>query len=199
MTSRPPSPAKDPWALWRQVAERASRSGLREPSAVALATADSTGRPSVRMVLARLVDERGFVFFTNATSRKGEELRANPRAALCFYWDPLHEQVRAEGPVEKIAEAESDAYWRTRSREAQIGAWGSAQSRTTPSRQALEAQVASVHLRFAGEPVPRPPHWHGYRLHPERIEFWAGRPGRLHERRVFDRVEGEWRHSLLQP
>ena len=151
------------------------------------------------MVLARSVEERGFVFYTNATSRKGEELRANPRAALCFYWDPLHEQVRVEGAVEPVAAAESDAYWATRPREAQISAWASAQSRPTPSREALEAQVAAIAARFEGQTIPRPTHWHGFRLIPDRFEFWRGREGRLHERLSFERASNGWVAAILQP
>ena len=151
-----------------------------------------TSLPDARSWLTQL-------FFTNATSRKGEELRANPRAALCFYWDSLHEQVRFEGSVVSASVAESDDYWATRPRQAQIAAWASAQSRATPSRQALEEQVAAVAREFEGRPVPRPPHWHGFRLVPERIEFWIGRPGRLHDRELFERQGEGWHHSRLQP
>jgi pyridoxamine 5'-phosphate oxidase len=166
---------------------------------VALATADSSGRPSVRMVLLRGADERGFVFHTNYNSRKARELVANPHAALCFHWPSLEEQIRVEGQIERLSEAESDAYFATRPRGSQLGAWASDQSSVLPSRETLEKQYRVVEQRFDGTPVPRPPFWGGFRLIPERIEFWFGRPDRLHDRLVYTREGNGWRIVRLYP
>jgi pyridoxamine 5'-phosphate oxidase len=178
---------------------RARQAGLREPTAMALATADAQGRPSVRMVLLKGADERGFVFYTNLESRKGRQLSARPWAALGFYWDPLARQVIVEGGVEPVSAAEADAYWGSRPRESRIGGWASLQSRPLESREVLERRVEEAEAKYKGGAVPRPPHWAGYRVVPERIEFWEGRPGRLHERLLYERPGGLWRKGLLYP
>jgi pyridoxamine 5'-phosphate oxidase len=184
---------------FRLLYERAQTLGMREPAAASLATADASGHPSVRLVLVRDFDERGFVFYTNSLSRKGRELAANPHAALCFYWDALAEQVRIEGRVELVAERECDSYWQRRSRDRQIGAWASDQSERLATPGVLMERYAEMEQRFAGQDVPRPPHWFGYRLVPQRIEFWSNRPARLHERIVYERHEGLWTTYLLFP
>jgi pyridoxamine 5'-phosphate oxidase len=200
---RPPAaPPTDPIALFRQLlaeAQAVDRALLPEPTAMALATVGEDGQPSVRIVLLKGIDERGFVFYTNLESRKGRELRAHPRAALCFYWAPLERQVRIEGPVELVSAAEADAYFATRARQSQIGAWASEQSAPLAGDEELEARVREMERRFAGRDVPRPPHWSGFRVLPERIEFWRNRAFRLHERIVFERVEGRWRSCRLFP
>ncbi len=166
---------------------------------MALATADADSRPAVRMVLMRGFDERGVVFYTNIRSRKGNDLAANPRAAVCFYWEGLEEQVRIEGRVEPAGDEEADAYWARRPRESRLGAWASRQSQTLDSRDTLEALVAQFDARYPHEDIPRPDFWRGYRLIPERIEFWHGQPARLHERDVYERTAGGWVHRLLFP
>ena len=166
---------------------------------VALATADAEGRPSVRMVLLRGADERGFVFHTNYNSRKAGELAANPHAALCFHWPTLEEQIRVEGRIERLPSSESDAYFVTRPRGSQLGAWASEQSMVLPSRETLEEQYRAIERRFEGSPVPRPPFWGGFRLVPERIEFWFGRPDRLHDRLSYTREADGWRIERLYP
>jgi pyridoxamine 5'-phosphate oxidase len=166
---------------------------------VALATADASGRPSVRMVLLRGVDGRGFVFHTNYQSRKALELAENPRAALCVHWPSLEEQIRIEGRVQKLDFAESDAYFASRPRGSQLGAWASNQSAVLASRERLEEEYRETERRFEGQPVPRPPFWGGFRLIPERIEFWFGRPDRLHDRLLYV-LDGEaWRIERLYP
>jgi pyridoxamine 5'-phosphate oxidase len=166
---------------------------------VALATADAAGRPSVRMVLLRGVDERGFVFHTNYKSRKSQELFANPRAALCFHWPTLEEQIRVEGRVVQLPDHESDAYFSTRPRGSQLGAWASDQSAVLPSREMLEEKYRDTERRFEGKPVERPSFWGGFRLIPECIEFWFGRPDRLHDRLCYTRDGAAWRIERLYP
>ena len=166
---------------------------------VALATADNHGRPSVRMVLLRGADERGFVFHTNYNSRKARELVDNPHAALCFHWPTLEEQIRVEGRIERLPAAESDAYFASRPRGSQLGAWASEQSAVLPSRETLEEQYRATERRFEGSAVPRPPYWGGFRLVPERIEFWFGRPDRLHDRLSYTRNADGWQIERLYP
>lgn len=191
----------DPVAQFARWLAEARAAGLHEPEAAALATATPDGRPSVRMVLLRRFDERGFCFFTNRESRKGVELAANPRAALALHWHPpLQRQVRIEGAVEPLADAESYAYFATRPRASRLGAWASPQSRPLADRSALEQRVAEVERRFAGvaEP-PLPPFWGGYRLVPDAIELWQGRQSRLHDRARYERHGDVWRRVRLAP
>jgi pyridoxamine 5'-phosphate oxidase len=188
----------NPITEFLDAAERA-RAHQVDTAPVALATADAQGRPSVRMVLLRGVDEQGFVFFTNYHSRKGRELDANPHAALCFHWVTLDEQVRVEGGVERVSDAESDAYFATRPRGSQLGAWASDQSATLPSRELLESKYREIEARFRDRAVERPTFWGGYRLVPTRIEFWYGRPDRLHDRVLYTREGGVWKIERLYP
>ena len=170
-----------------------------DPAPVALATADAQGRPSVRMVLLRGVDEAGFVFFTNFDSRKGRELDANPHAALCFHWPTLDEQIRVEGRVERVPDDEADVYFASRPRGSQLGAWASNQSAPLPAREVLEQQFRDVEARFQGRDVTRPPFWGGYRLVPHSVEFWYGRPDRLHDRILYTREHEGWKIGRLYP
>jgi pyridoxamine 5'-phosphate oxidase len=174
--------------------------GLAEPTAVTLATVDASGSPDARIVLLRGLDERGVSWFTNHRSAKGRQLAAAPVAAVVAYWQPLERQVRLRGPVEPLADAESDAYFASRPRESQLGAWASDQSEPIVDRAAFDRQVADVAARFAGGEVPRPPHWGGFLLRPEAIEFWQGRPARLHDRLRYVRTaDGAWEATRLQP
>ncbi len=170
-----------------------------DSNAMALATADASGRPSVRMVLLKGHDTRGFVFYTNLESRKAGDLLANPSAALLFHWKSLRRQIRIEGPVMRVTDEEGDAYFATRSRDSQLGAWASDQSRPLVSRGVFEERYEEVSARFEGQPVPRPPHWSGFRVNPMTIEFWLDRAHRLHERRLFVREGDGWREGLLYP
>ena len=189
----------DPFALFDEWFALAGEAEPNDPEAMALATATSDGRPSVRMVLLRHISARGFGFFTNLDSRKGSELAANPWGALAIHWKSLRRQVRAEGRVELVSDEEADSYFAGRSRESQIGSWASYQSRPLASREEFEARVAQMIARFEGTPVPRPPRWSGFRLVPELIEFWTDRPHRLHERRLFTREPDGWSEGLLYP
>jgi pyridoxamine 5'-phosphate oxidase len=169
------------------------------PNACTLATATPEGQPSARMVLLKGVEAAGFVFFTNYESRKGEEIERNPRAVLVFCWTELFRQVRVEGGLEKVSAEESDAYFRSRTRGSRIGAWASRQSTVLSGRAELESRVREFEARYPGDQVPRPPHWGGYRLMPERIEFWQGRPSRLHDRLCYTRNGGIWNRVRLSP
>jgi pyridoxamine 5'-phosphate oxidase len=192
----------EPITRFRTLLERARalpREQLPEPTAFALGTVDASGQPSVRIVLLKDVDERGFVFYTNFESRKGRELLASRRAAMCFHWQLLEEQVRVEGSVQPVSDAEADAYFASRARGSQIGAWASIQSRPMESASDLDARVAEMEKKFAGGPVPRPAHWSGFRIVPARIEFWKNMPSRLHVRHLYTRVASGWRMQLLYP
>jgi pyridoxamine 5'-phosphate oxidase len=172
---------------------------LPEPTAFALGTVDAAGQPSVRIVLLKDVDHRGFVFYTNCESRKGRELLASRRAALCFHWQLLEEQVRVEGPAELVSDAEADAYFASRARGSQLGAWASIQSKPMEHPDDLDRRVAEMEARFGDGPIPRPPFWSGFRVAPERIEFWKSMPSRLHVRHVYSRQGNEWMVSRLYP
>ena len=191
--------ADDPIALFDAWYAEAQGSEPNDPGAMALATADAAGRPSVRMVLLKGHGPAGFVFYTNLDSRKGGELGANPAAALLLHWKSLRRQVRVEGPVSAVTDEEADAYFASRSRDSQLGAWASDQSRALPERALFERRFADMQQRFAGAAVPRPPRWSGFRVAPERIEFWSDREHRLHERRLFTRTADGWREGLLYP
>jgi pyridoxamine 5'-phosphate oxidase len=190
---------EDPLVLFRRWFEAARQAGLLLPEAMCLATATPDGKPSARMMLLKGADQRGFVFFTNYESRKGGELAANARAAVVLHWAVLERQIRIEGTVEPLDGDESFAYFRTRARGSRVGAWASAQSRPLASRAELEAKVREIERRFPGDAVPLPPFWGGYRLIPERIEFWQGRVNRLHDRLVFERRGGAWATTRLYP
>ena len=190
---------RDPISLFGEWFKAAEESGIFLPEATALATATPQAVPSVRMVLLKGVDERGFVFYTNYGSRKASELEANPRAALCFHWAVLERQVRIQGTVERASTEESDAYFASRNRGSRVGAWASRQSDALPSREVLEERVKRFEKEYPGEEVPRPPFWGGYRLRPTSIEFWQGKADRLHERLVFTRDGESWTTRRLYP
>ena len=173
--------------------------GIVEPTAFALATVGPDNRPSVRILLLKAVDSRGFVFYTNTRSRKGQELAGNDRAAMCFWWGPLHRQVRIEGRVEPVTAAEADAYFASRERGSQIGAWASNQSSPLESREELLDAVRKIEVQYSGGPIPRPGHWSGYRLVPDAMEFWYGRGDRLHERVEYRREGKAWVERILSP
>jgi pyridoxamine 5'-phosphate oxidase len=192
-------PVADPLAAFREALSRAQSREPHDATAMTLATVDAEGRPSARIVLLKGVDAQGFTFYTNRESRKGRDLSENPRAALCIHWPAGAEQVRVEGRVERLPDEESDAYFASRPRGSQLGAWASEQSRPLATRTELEERVREIDARWAGKPVPRPPHWGGYRVVPERIEFWFGRDDRLHDRFVYERDGEGWRTVRLNP
>jgi pyridoxamine 5'-phosphate oxidase len=189
----------DPFERFSRVFTRAKEADPKDFNAMCLSTVDDDGRPSSRFVLLKDVDARGFVFYTNLESRKGRQLRSHPDAALAFYWGALEEQVRIEGVVEPVTDAEADAYFATRPRGSQVGAWASTQSSTLASRGELEARLTEAERRFEGHDVPRPPHWSGRRVVPRRIEFWVGMPSRLHHRTQYDRTVEGWTRRMLAP
>lgn len=189
---------EDPHTLFETWFAEARAREPNDAEAMTLATASADGAPSARMVLLKAHDAHGFTFYTNSQSRKGEELAANPRAALLFHWKSLRRQVRIEGPVAPVDPAEADLYFASRTRDARLGAWASDQSRALESRDLFEARYRDMAARYPDD-VPRPPHWGGYRLAPERIEFWTDRAHRLHERRLFVRDGDGWREGLLYP
>jgi pyridoxamine 5'-phosphate oxidase len=201
MPIRRPAP-DDPLQRFLALLERAkANSQIIEPTAMTLATVSADGRPSARLVLLKEADERGLVFYTNLDSRKGREALARPDVALVFWWGPLESQVRFEGRAERVSDEEADAYFATRARGSQLGAWASAQSRPLASRAELEAKLAEVTEEFEGMPVPRPPHWSGLRVQPLSVEFWRSRPNRLHERELYTREKpgAPWSVQLLNP
>jgi pyridoxamine 5'-phosphate oxidase len=189
----------DPFTLFDEWFAEASASEPNEPEAMTLATAGADGQPSARMVLLKAHGPEGFVFYTHEQSAKGRDLSQNPRAALLFHWKPLGRQVRIEGNVERVSDAEADAYFASRARDSQLGAWASDQSRPLDSRATFEHRFEEAKRRFDGTDVPRPPSWGGYRVVPQRIEFWTARPHRLHERRLFTLADGSWSEGVLYP
>lgn len=189
----------DPHALFAAWLEEAHANEPNDPNAMAVATVGANGMPSARMVLLKGHDARGFVFYTNQQSRKAGELAVNPKAALLFHWKSQRRQVRIEGPVTLVTPEEANAYFASRGRDSQLGAWASDQSRPLDDRATFEARFAAEQVRFEGRDIPRPPHWGGYRVVPERIEFWSDRAHRLHERRVFTRTADGWIEGLLYP
>ena len=189
----------DPIAQFAKWFGEAQRAELPEPNAMTLATATPDGVPSARIVLLKRADARGFTFFTDYRSRKGQELEANPHAALVFHWGELERQVRLTGRVSRLPRAESEAYFRTRPRESRLGAWSSHQSAVLPGRDALEAKLREAEARYPGEDVPTPPYWGGFVLAPDTLEFWQGRAGRLHDRVRYRRDGGAWRIERLSP
>jgi pyridoxamine 5'-phosphate oxidase len=196
------TPSRDPIGRFVGLLDQAravDRAVLPEPTAFALATVDEGGHPSVRIVLLKSVDDRGFVFYTNYESRKGRELLATKRAALCFHWQPLEQQVRIEGAAAPVSDAEADEYFASRARGSQIGAWASSQSRTLARREDLEERVHRYEREYEGRSVARPKYWSGFRVTPERIEFWKGMPSRLHVREVYVRDDSRWQMEMLYP
>lgn len=184
---------------FNQWLEEAEELEPNDPTAVALATASPDGQPSVRMVLLKAADERGFVIYTNYESQKGSELLANPKAAMCFHWKSLRRQVRIEGRIEQVAKEDADAYFSSRHRDSRIGAWASQQSRPMEDRFSLEKAVAKYALKYAVGDIPRPDYWSGFRLVPEKIEFWRERPFRLHDRKVYKPSDQGWHEEILYP
>jgi pyridoxamine 5'-phosphate oxidase len=191
--------AEEPFRLFRSWLAEAEASEPNDPNAMALATADADGLPDVRMVLLKAADETGFVFYTNTQSAKGEELAANPKAALLLHWKSLRRQIRVRGPVTRVSDQEADEYFGSRPRDSRIGAWASQQSRPLESRFAFEKAIASYAAKYALGEVPRPPHWTGFRVAPVQMEFWQDRPFRLHDRVRFTRTETGWDRSRLYP
>jgi len=191
--------ASDPIKKFKESLARAEAEGILLPNGMSLATVGKEGKPTVRMMLLKGVDERGFIFYTNLNSRKARELATCPKASLCFWWPSLEEQVRVEGTVEPVKERDADAYFVSRPRGSQLAAWASQQSEPLSSREALLTEVEKLRKRYEGREIPRPPFWSGFVLVPERIEFWFGRPDRLHERILYERKGKEWTEELLYP
>lgn len=196
--------AQDPFELFQRWLAEAEKTEVNDANAMSVATVDAEGRPSVRIVLLKKYDAEGFVFFTNFESRKGEELKGNPNAALCFHWKSLRRQVRIDGTARPVSDAEADAYFASRPRDSRIGAWASIQSRPLDKRETFEERIREFDARYPGENVPRPPHWSGFRIVPRRIEFWQDQAFRLHERVVFNAekgigVETVWSREWLYP
>ncbi len=197
-----PYPVQNPLSRFNRIyaqAVKVDRAILPDPNAMSLATIGMNGAPSVRIVLMKSVDEDGFVFYTNLEGRKGRDLRTHPIAAICFHWPTLEVQVRAEGSVSQVTDREADEYFATRPRESQIGAWASIQSQPIEHASDLAVRIAEVEERFDGKDIARPPFWSGFRLRPDRIEFWKARPGRLHERHLYTRADENWTMETLYP
>ncbi|MFW5816517.1 MAG: pyridoxamine 5'-phosphate oxidase [Wenzhouxiangella sp.] len=200
MTTAPSSAMTEAMlARFEEGFERAKAAEIPEPTAMTLATVDDQGRPSARTMLLKGVDADGFVFFTNLESRKGQQLANNPNVSLVFFWRELAEQVKIEGRAEAVTAEEADAYFASRPRGSQIGAWASLQSQPLEHRDVFDQRIAEIEARYRGQDVPRPPHWSGFRVRPRRVEFWYGRQYRLHERVRYELVDGHWRESLLYP
>jgi pyridoxamine 5'-phosphate oxidase len=191
--------ALDPIDQFREWFEEALNAGLHEPNAMTLATASPDGKPSARIVLLKGYDERGFVFYTNYEGRKAKDLEANPNCALAFYWGELERQVRIEGRAAPVRAEESNAYFADRPHGSRLGAWASEQSRTVESREKLEGRLRKLEIEYEGREIPRPPFWGGYRVEPERMEFWQGRENRLHDRLLYERLDRSWKIRRLQP
>jgi pyridoxamine 5'-phosphate oxidase len=197
---KPEDAPSDPFGLFGQWMIDATGSEINDPNAMSLATVDPDGKPSVRIVLLKHVDDQGFVFYTNLESRKGQALKAHPFAALCFHWKTLGRQVRVEGPAAPVSAAESDAYYNSRAFGSRIGAWASRQSQPLESRSLLAARVAALEKEYEGQTaIPRPPHWGGTRITPERIEFWHDGTHRLHTRLIYEKTKGGWSRSMIYP
>jgi pyridoxamine 5'-phosphate oxidase len=192
-------PLEEPFARFREVLAEATATGMANPNAMTVSTVDASGQPSARMVLLKGFDEHGFVFFTNFESRKGREILGNPKVSLSFFWRQLDKQVVILGTAERVSDEEADAYFATRARTSQLGAWASQQSRPLPGRAHLLAEVAKLEARWLGKPVPRPPHWSGFRVVPHWIEIWSAGTFRLHDRTVYERVPEGWRVTKLYP
>lgn len=189
----------DPFDIFETWFAEARKTELNDSNAMTIATADANGQPSARMVLLKGHDRQGFVFYTNQESRKAKAIAENAKAAMLFHWKSLRRQIRIEGTLSTVSDETADAYFATRSRDSQLGAWASDQSRPLYSRETFEARFAETQARFEGSDVPRPPHWSGYRLTPQRFEFWQDREHRLHERTVFLRVGDQWTKGMLYP
>ena len=191
---------RNPFQVFEEWFREASQIGLKEPNAMTLATVGADGRPSARIVLLKEFDEDGFVFYTNYESRKGRELAQNPNAALVFWWPPLERQIRIEGVTERVSREQSEAYFKTRPLGSQLGAWASRQSEVIESRDVLDRRMSELERRSRTEPIQLPPFWGGFRLRPDRIEFWQGKANRLHERHLYSlESKGRWKMELLSP